>query len=727
MNPGIFFSVAVVPPTCSAAPAVHAIPAFRRLALLAAVSAMHWGCMDTSSPAGTQNQTTAVRMTSSNPLCRTQTHLLILDRDAIANGSNCSAPVDTAKACRKQGERGHKHDRDCGHDDNGRKCGKGGDRNHRHDRDCDRDKEKDDLSRDAAERNKNKGGSGSHGVRGGSGGFEANVIPVPAIAGGGGASGAGGSKGSHGDYDRKCDREKDPKGHKDHKCDKDAGGGDERDKVTICHIPPGNHDNAHTIRVGSPALEAHLAHGDKPGKCADDGGGPGPVGPCEKSFIGNRGNLLAFADKVGTEVTLPAGTLGDEGWFAITTVRIAWRSAGPDLTDGLRNYVEAGPGLGSSDANGNKETLLENVPNLTPLRATGLARLEGRSVCAVVLDGEVEMGYDPLLGDLRGPNLGKIAFQVLSVEANSAQPNTLPSVRVRILDADAVCGDPLTAYVDAPVSVSPTQPPDIVRPSCVIQQDLVSEPWNSFDSTVWRGSGDQAVEGGLFFARSGSFSAFADWISPCPVTVDSTTALRFSNRLQLISPVQNQFAESGALFLVNSGAEGEYDKYVFVNVGYTMSPSKVFVELFGSDGGTDFNLYEETNIPFSTSQLFNVDLWVLPNAYHIAVGDQMIDTVSLGTTLSSVSLFETGVQQNGAGLRGLIDMTTISKLCRTVNEAQALKRHSPHRMRKKERLGTRCMTRNKYVRMAKERIKHCANPSMGMRILSKMQERPEFD
>jgi len=37
--------------------------------------------------------------------------------------------------------------------------------------------------------------------------------------------------------------------------------------VTICHIPPGNADNAHTITVGKPALRAHLAHGDVEGSC----------------------------------------------------------------------------------------------------------------------------------------------------------------------------------------------------------------------------------------------------------------------------------------------------------------------------------------------------------------------------------------------------------------------------------------------------------------------------
>jgi hypothetical protein len=38
-------------------------------------------------------------------------------------------------------------------------------------------------------------------------------------------------------------------------------------KVTICHRPPGNPDNAHTLSVGAPAVPAHLAHGDTLGPC----------------------------------------------------------------------------------------------------------------------------------------------------------------------------------------------------------------------------------------------------------------------------------------------------------------------------------------------------------------------------------------------------------------------------------------------------------------------------
>ncbi len=45
-------------------------------------------------------------------------------------------------------------------------------------------------------------------------------------------------------------------------CPEDSDG-----RVTICHIPPGDPDNAHTIRVSVKAVPAHLAHGDHCGPC----------------------------------------------------------------------------------------------------------------------------------------------------------------------------------------------------------------------------------------------------------------------------------------------------------------------------------------------------------------------------------------------------------------------------------------------------------------------------
>lgn len=46
-------------------------------------------------------------------------------------------------------------------------------------------------------------------------------------------------------------------------------------KVLICHIPPGNPENKHTLEVSQNAVDAHLAHGDYLGACTD--GTPAPV------------------------------------------------------------------------------------------------------------------------------------------------------------------------------------------------------------------------------------------------------------------------------------------------------------------------------------------------------------------------------------------------------------------------------------------------------------------
>jgi len=45
------------------------------------------------------------------------------------------------------------------------------------------------------------------------------------------------------------------------------------EKICICHIPPGNPDNAHTICIGAPAVRAHLRHGDTMGECTVRCGG----------------------------------------------------------------------------------------------------------------------------------------------------------------------------------------------------------------------------------------------------------------------------------------------------------------------------------------------------------------------------------------------------------------------------------------------------------------------
>jgi hypothetical protein len=59
-------------------------------------------------------------------------------------------------------------------------------------------------------------------------------------------------------------------------------------KTTICHIPPGNPANAHTLCIGNAGVPSHLRnHGDYLGPCrhetpcpppAVDAGGPGGAG-----------------------------------------------------------------------------------------------------------------------------------------------------------------------------------------------------------------------------------------------------------------------------------------------------------------------------------------------------------------------------------------------------------------------------------------------------------------
>ncbi len=173
--------------------------------------------------------------------------------------------------------------------------------------------------------------------------------------------------------------------------------------------------------------------------------------------IGLRTPLPFFAGaNVGLTITLHTGEVGDEGWFAVKTIPDSWGST-PD--DGLRNYLDAGPGLGSG---GDPEALLDKIPDVTPLRATGLKQLVGQRVCAVVYKGDVSINYDPLDGSLKGDNLGTVAFEVLSVtRLDGFSSSSLPEVEIEILDADDVCEGSLTLFTDAPEPISSSEPLDV--------------------------------------------------------------------------------------------------------------------------------------------------------------------------------------------------------------------------------------------------------------------------
>jgi len=175
--------------------------------------------------------------------------------------------------------------------------------------------------------------------------------------------------------------------------------------------------------------------------------------------VGVRTQIPFFANNIGSAITLHTGEVGDEGWFALKTIPKKWSKKGP-TDDGLRNFILAGPGLGSGS---HPEKRLDKIRDVTPLRASGLKLLEGENVCAVVYDGDISINYKPLDGSLKGANLGIVAFKVSSVtQLTGFSSSSLPEVEIEILDAEEVCEDPLKLFTDAPEPDSSSEPFDVI-------------------------------------------------------------------------------------------------------------------------------------------------------------------------------------------------------------------------------------------------------------------------
>ncbi len=94
-------------------------------------------------------------------------------------------------------------------------------------------------------------------------------------------------------------------------------------KVEICHIPPGNPSNSHTLVVSTNALSAHTAHGDTTGACAassgsTSGSGSGPAeDPCDLVSSGptSSGSDGSGSGGSGSSSSASAGS-GSGGFFA---------------------------------------------------------------------------------------------------------------------------------------------------------------------------------------------------------------------------------------------------------------------------------------------------------------------------------------------------------------------------------------------------------------------------
>jgi hypothetical protein len=179
--------------------------------------------------------------------------------------------------------------------------------------------------------------------------------------------------------------------------------------------------------------------------------------------VGLRQQLRYFQENIGKTIDLYTGQVGDEGWHALKTIPSSWISTGP-TPNGARNFLQAGPKLGGGGDD--KEVLLDKIPDVTPLRATGLTMLIGKTVLAVVYDSDISINYSPLNGNLQGANLGIVAFDVLAVsQRTNGSTSSLPKVTVRIRNAAQTANGALQLFSNAPAPQSSSEPFDIAPPA----------------------------------------------------------------------------------------------------------------------------------------------------------------------------------------------------------------------------------------------------------------------
>lgn len=73
----------------------------------------------------------------------------------------------------------------------------------------------------------------------------------------------------------------------------DTSCGQNGDKVLVCHVPPGNPSNAHTLCVAASAVKAHQAHGDALGSC-----------PGEQDLCQTADDVIAMLISMGQPVVV---------------------------------------------------------------------------------------------------------------------------------------------------------------------------------------------------------------------------------------------------------------------------------------------------------------------------------------------------------------------------------------------------------------------------------------
>ncbi|MBW8887769.1 MAG: hypothetical protein JF616_08430 [Fibrobacteres bacterium] len=150
----------------------------------------------------------------------------------------------------------------------------------------------------------------------------------------------------------------------------DHGGG--VGKTTICHIPPGNPANAHTITVGNPAVKAHLAHGDKLGACKDM---PPAAKPCSDNPGTSASHDGLALDRSGGKVAIchiPPGNPANAHTIVVGAAAVKAHLAHGDYLGTCKAEttpamsVDCGSGNGHSGGNSGHDTSHDGGTGGTP-------------------------------------------------------------------------------------------------------------------------------------------------------------------------------------------------------------------------------------------------------------------------------------------------------------------------------------------------------------------------
>ena len=121
-------------------------------------------------------------------------------------------------------------------------------------------------------------------------------------------------------------------------------------KVDVCHIPPDNPENFHSIQVNENALQSHLDHGDFVGSCDDHGEQicSDPSLDCDDGDPNTSVDVCDVASDgcVNLPLTAEGQDVSTDGTNSLDLTLVGSDPAGNDLTF----TIESGPSAGSITA-----------------------------------------------------------------------------------------------------------------------------------------------------------------------------------------------------------------------------------------------------------------------------------------------------------------------------------------------------------------------------------------